>query len=158
MVLVSVSIHEARVSSTFFGGLKASRRWKLKKIIILENIKSNELSLVFSKTVSKGLWCDKVWGISIFFILHTYPWYLQKVVLKFGSAFLSFSWESKIALLFTFPYPVPVPKNCMIFIGCNFKSRSSQVGLHKQEKDTASAKKGKVSFQRRGGQRLKAVL
>ena len=25
MVLVSVSIHEARVSSTFFGGLKASR-------------------------------------------------------------------------------------------------------------------------------------
>ena len=65
MVLVSVSIHEARVSSTFFGGLKASRRWKLKKIIILENIKSNELSLVFSKIVSKGLCCDKVWGISI---------------------------------------------------------------------------------------------
>ena len=26
MVLVSVSIHEARVSSTVFGGLKASRR------------------------------------------------------------------------------------------------------------------------------------
>ena len=66
MVLVSVSIHEARVSSTFFGGLKASRRWNLKKIIILENIKSNELSLVFSKIVSKGLCCDKVWGISIF--------------------------------------------------------------------------------------------
>ena len=66
MVLVSVSIHEARVSSTFFGGLKASRRWKLKKIIILENIKSNELSLVFSKIVSKGLCCDKVFGISIF--------------------------------------------------------------------------------------------
>ena len=36
-----------------------------KKIIILENIKSNELSLVFCKTVSKGLCCDKVWGISI---------------------------------------------------------------------------------------------
>ena len=66
MVLVSVSIHEARISRTFFGGLKASRRWKLKKLIILENIKSNELSLVFSKIVSKGLWCDKVWGISIF--------------------------------------------------------------------------------------------
>ena len=66
MVLVSVSIHEARVSSTFFGGLKASRRWKLKKIIILENIKSNELSFVFSKIVSKGLCGDKVWGISIF--------------------------------------------------------------------------------------------
>ena len=65
MVLVSVSIHEARVSSTFFGGLKASRSWKLKKIIILENIESNELSLVFSKIVSKGLCWDKVWGISI---------------------------------------------------------------------------------------------
>ena len=37
-----------------------------KKLIILENIKSNELSLVFSKIVSKGLCCDKVWGISIF--------------------------------------------------------------------------------------------
>ena len=61
MVLVSVSIHEASISRTFFGGLKASRRWKFKKLIILENIKSNELSLV-----SKGLWCDKVWGISIF--------------------------------------------------------------------------------------------
>ena len=66
MVLVSVSIHEGRISCTFFGGLKASGRWKLKKLIILENIKSNELSLVFSKIVSKGLWCDKVWGISIF--------------------------------------------------------------------------------------------
>ena len=28
---------------------------------ILENIKSNELSPVFSKIVSKGLFCDKVW-------------------------------------------------------------------------------------------------
>ena len=39
---------------------------KIKKIIILENIESNELSLVFSKIVSKGLCCDKVFGISIF--------------------------------------------------------------------------------------------
>ena len=30
------------------------------KLIILENIKSNELSLVFSKIVSKGTCCDKV--------------------------------------------------------------------------------------------------
>ena len=66
MVLVSVSIHEASVSSTFFVGLKASRRWKLKEIIILENIKSNELNRIFSKIVSKGFCCDKVWGISIF--------------------------------------------------------------------------------------------
>ena len=34
MILVAISIHEARVSSTFFGGLKASRRGKLKKSII----------------------------------------------------------------------------------------------------------------------------
>ena len=66
MVLVSVCNHEARISGTFFVDLKASRGWKLKKLIIFENIKSNELSLVFSKIVSKGLWCDKVWGISIF--------------------------------------------------------------------------------------------
>ena len=39
---------------------------KIKKNIILENIASNEVSLVFSKIVSKGLCCDKVWGISIF--------------------------------------------------------------------------------------------
>ena len=63
MVLVSVSIHEARISCTFFGGLKTSRRWKLKKYII---IKSNELNLLFSEIVSKGFWCDKVWGILIF--------------------------------------------------------------------------------------------
>ena len=72
---------------------------------------------------------------------------------KLCSAFLSyFSWESKIALFFflSLPYPEPVPKNCVIFIGCNFESRASQVGLHKQKKDTASAKEGKVSLRRRG--------
>ena len=37
-----------------------------KKLIILEKIKSNELSLAFSKIVSKVLCCDKVWEISIF--------------------------------------------------------------------------------------------
>ena len=47
---------------------------------------------------------------------------------------------------------MPVPKICLIFIGCNFESRASQVGLHKQKKDTASAKEGKVSLLRRGGQ------
>ena len=33
---------------------------KIKKLIILENVKSNELSLVFSNIVSKGLCSDKV--------------------------------------------------------------------------------------------------
>ena len=60
MVLLSVSIHEARISRAFFSVVL-----KLKKLIFLENKKSNELSL-FSKIVSKGLYCDKVWGISIF--------------------------------------------------------------------------------------------
>ena len=61
-----------------------------------------------------------------------------------------------------FLYPVPVPKNCVIFTDCNFKSRASQVGFTSRKKilrqPAASAKKGKVSLQRRGGQRLKAVL
>ena len=53
---------------------------------------------------------------------------------------------------------MPVPKNCVIFIGCNFESLASQVGLQKQKKDTALVKEGEVSLLRRGGQRLKAVL
>ena len=65
MVLVAISIHEVRVSSTFFGGLKASRRGKLKKLIIWKI-----LSLVFSKIVSKGLCCDKVWGFGFFHLAH----------------------------------------------------------------------------------------
>ena len=44
---------------------------------------------------------------------------------------------------------MPVPKKRVIFLGCNFKSRASQAGLHMEKKDTASAKKGNVSFQRR---------
>ena len=52
-----------------------------------------------------------------------------------------------------------VPKHCVIIIGCNFESRVSQAGLHKQKKDTVSAKEGKVSLLRRGGQEpLKKVL
>ena len=53
-----------------------------------------------------------------------------------------------MALCF-FPYPVPVPKNSVIFIGCNFESRASQVGLHKRKKDTATAKEGKLSLLRK---------
>ena len=46
MVLVSVSIHEARISSNFsavWKPLEGENYWK--KLIISENIKSNELSL-----------------------------------------------------------------------------------------------------------------
>ena len=82
MEIVSVSIHEARISRTFFGGLKASWRWKLKKkMIILENTKSNELSLVFSKIVSNRALMWQSLGDFDFFILHPYPWYLQEVAL-----------------------------------------------------------------------------
>ena len=60
--------------------------------------------------------------------------------------------SQKLFCFWTFRYPVPDSKNCVIVIGCNFESRASQVGLHKQKKDTASAKEGKVSLLRRGGQ------
>ena len=40
----------------------------------------------------------------------------------------------------TFPYPVPVPKNCVIFIGCNFKSRASQARLHNKTWPRATEK------------------
>ena len=74
---------------------------------------------------------------------------------KFGSAFLSyFSRESKLPCFLTFSYPVPVPKNCVIFIGRNFESRASQVGLQKQKKDTASAKGGNCVEE----DKVKAVL
>ena len=75
IVLVAVCFHEARMSRTFFGGLKASRSWKLKIMIILENIKSNYLSL------PRALMWQSL-GDFDFFILHTYPWYLQKVALN----------------------------------------------------------------------------
>ena len=71
--------------------------------------------------------------------------------LKFGSTFLRFLGSQNCLAFLTFPYPLPVPKNCIIFVGCNFKSRASQVGLHKQKKDTASAKKGKASLDKTQG-------
>ena len=82
--------------------------------------------------------------------------------LKFGSAFLSSSLGVKNCIVFlTFPYPVPVPKNCMIFIGCNFKSMCKSGWIAQAEKRYCVIKEGKstlVSLQRRGGRRLKAVL
>ena len=54
-------------------GIKHIFRWfeglskvNIQKLFSFENVKSNEVSLVFSKIVSKRLCCDKVWGISIF--------------------------------------------------------------------------------------------
>ena len=46
------------------------------------------------------------------------------------SASVTHSFRILPCVFLTFPYPVPVPKNCVIFIGCNFESRASQVGLH----------------------------
>ena len=53
---------------------------------------------------------------------------------------------------------MPVTKKCVIFIGRNFESRASEVGLHKQKKDTASAKEGRVSLLRKGGQSQDCAL
>ena len=36
----------------------------------MENIKSNEVTLAFSKIVSKGVCCDKVWGFGFFHLAH----------------------------------------------------------------------------------------
>ena len=78
---------------------------------------------------------------------------------KFGSAFLLyFSCDSKIGLFFNFPVSRACPKNCVIFIGCNFESPISQVGLHKQKKNTALAKDGKVILLCSGGQSVGCAL
>ena len=48
---------------------------------------------------------------------------------------------------FNFPvFRARPEKKFVSFIGCNFESRAIQVGLHKQNKDTASEKKGEVSL------------
>ena len=49
-------------------------------------------------------------------------------------SFRIFLGTQKLPCFLTFPNPVLVPKNCVIFIGCNFESRASQVGLHRQKK------------------------
>ena len=79
MVLVSVSIREARISRTFFGRLKASRRRKLKKLIILENTgcpKSSFLyfiSLYFSTIgLGKEKISTKVVSFNIIHYFHTF--------------------------------------------------------------------------------------
>ena len=64
MVFGSLPNYQGRRGRTFFGGFEACQN--IKKIINSENVNQNELILVFSKIVSKGLCCDKVWEISIF--------------------------------------------------------------------------------------------
>ena len=49
-----------------FRWCKGLSKVNIEKLFIFENIKSNELILVFSKIVFKRRCCDKVWGISIF--------------------------------------------------------------------------------------------
>ena len=78
------------------------------------------------------------------------------LILELGSglahSFRIFLGSQKLSCFLTFPCPVSVPKSCVIFIVSNIESRASQVGLHEQKKDTASAKKEKVSSLRRGEQ------
>ena len=65
MVLVAISIHEARVSSTFFGGLKASRRGKLKKLIIWKILSQTKWLLYFLKYFQRALLWQSL-GVWIF--------------------------------------------------------------------------------------------
>ena len=64
--------------------------------------------------------------------------------LKFGSAFLSSSWESKIALFFlTFPYPVPVPRNCVDFYWPQRRSTCKSGWIAQADKTYCVSKGGK---------------
>ncbi len=53
-----------KIRSTFYCSLKPYPRVKTRKSIYLKNINPNNLTLIFFKIVSEGLYCDKVWGIS----------------------------------------------------------------------------------------------
>ena len=71
-------------------------------------------------------------------------------VLNSGAHSFRILGSQKLPCLFNFPVSRARPeKKCVIFIGCNFESRAIQVGLHKQNKDTASEKKGEVSLKNR---------
>ena len=60
-------IHGPYLRSTFCGSLRPLYpRVKTRKSIHLENIDANELNLLFSKTVSEGLNCDKVYSFFFF--------------------------------------------------------------------------------------------
>ena len=64
--------------------------------------------------------------------------------LKFGSEFLSSSWESKNCLVFlTFPYPVPVPKNCVDFYWPQRRSTCKSGWIAQAEKRYCVSKGGK---------------
>ena len=78
-------------------------------------------------------------------------WGLLELGSGLAHSFRIFLGSQKLSCFLTFPCPVSVPKSCVIFIVSNIESRASQVGLHEQKKDTASAKKEKVSLLRRGG-------
>ena len=52
-------------------------------------------------------------------------------VIRICIPFLFFLGVKNCLAFLIFPYLVPVPIN---FIGCNFESRASQIGLHEQKK------------------------
>ena len=65
-------------------------------------------------------------------------------VLNSGAHFFRILGSQKLPFFFKFPVSRIRPEKNVIFIGCNFESRASQVGLHKQNKDTALVNKGEV--------------
>ena len=48
LIFVLVFLHKSQIRSTFFSGLRASPRVKIKKSVYLKNINPNELKVVFS--------------------------------------------------------------------------------------------------------------
>ena len=66
MAFVLFFMHGPKIRSTFCSSLRPYQRVKTRKSIYLEKINPNELNVIFSKIVSEGFNCNKVWGISIF--------------------------------------------------------------------------------------------
>ena len=55
---------------------------------------------------------------------------------------ISFVGVTNCLVFLTFPYPAPVPKNCAIFIGCNYESRAS----HTEDPSTRKIIEGGTTF------------
>ena len=66
--------------------------------------------------------------------------------LKFGSAFLSYSWESNCLVFLTFPHAEPVTKKLWFLLAATLNHVEVRLDCTSRIKDTASAKKGKVSL------------
>ena len=116
---------------------------KIKKLIILENIKSNELSLVFSKIVPKGLCCDKVWGISIFSSCTRIRGICRKSFLNSGAHSFRFLGSQKLLCFFNFPVSRACPEKLYDFYWLQLQITFKSGWIAQAEKRYCVSKEGK---------------